>query len=338
MDTPTAQVVLARKSGTWLEWAEACRELRKAGTPAQALFETTGFEAQLQERLLASFQVYLSLVENGADENLLAGLKQLGVQPLYELRVLNREERQAAAALMAEKRWSATQTRELVRAVREFFRLPKPPEAFERTAADALAYRAWHLARAAANQSDRFTLVAQGLACSPSAGACQALEALLLQSVQGERSRPRLPLAVPDPEEAGPRAVPVAVSLTTADFKAVAAVLPKGPFGLVDPVQPVAVLPGWLAVSLAGDPVAVLLNVPELSGLLTETGPLLLLVDRACGWEEPSYYATDQEGRVCFDWLASPTKAVLGRVVLALRPPDLSLVPSQLEDPWELEE
>lgn len=334
--------VLARKSGTWLEWAEACRQLRQAGTPPQALFETTGFELQLQERLLASFQVYLSLVEGGADEELLTGIKQLGVQPLYELRVLNGEERRAAAALVAERRWSAAQTRELVRAVREFFRMPSPSEAFERTAVDALAYRCWRLARGAASQADRVTLVAQGLACDPSEGARRSLEALLIRSVRGERSLPRLPLAVPDAEEAAPRAVSVLEApFTSADFEAATPVRPRGPLGLVDPVAtPVAVLPGWPAVSLAADPLAVALDARELCDFEVGTGELLLLVDRAVRvWAGPACYAVDTEGRVRFEWLDAPTGAVLlGRVVLALQPPRGELVPVEPEDLWELDE
>lgn len=334
--------VLARKSGTWLEWAEACRQLRQAGTPPQALFETTGFEVQLQERLLAAFQVYLSLIEGGADEKLLADIKQLGVQPLYELRVLNREERRAAAVLVAERRWSAAQTRELVRAVRELFRRPSLPEGFERTAVDALAYRCWHLAREAASQADRVTLASQGLAFAPSAGASRALEALIIQSVQARRFLPRLPLVVPDTEEAAPRAVPALAgfSLTTVDFDATAAVRPRGPFGLVDPGIPVAVLPGWPTVSLAEDPLAVTLDARELWGFEIGEGEVLLLVDRAArSWEEPACYAVDAEGRVRFDWIDTPTEAVLlGRVVLVLRPPSDELVSIEPENLWELEE
>lgn len=333
--------LLARKSGTWLEWAEACRQLRKDGTPPQALFETTGFEVQLQERLLASFQVYLSLVEGGADEKLLVDIKQLGVQPLYELRLLNREERRAAAQLVAERRWSATQTRELVRAVREFFRMASPPEAFERTAADALAYRCWRLAREASSQVERITLASQGLATAPSETARRALEALLVQSVRSGRSLPRLPLFVPDSEEAAPRAVSVlAAPLATADFEAVVAVRPSGPFGIVDPVAtPLALLPGWPAVSLAEDPVAVALDAQELPGFEIGTGQVLLLVDRAArSWEEPACYAVNREGQVYFDWLAAPDEAVLlGRVILALKPA-VGIVRVEPEDPWDLDE
>ena len=335
-------VVLARKSGTWLEWAEACRQLRKDGTPPQALFETTGFEVQLQERLLASFQVYLSLVEGGADEKLLTDIKQLGVQPLYELRVLNREERRAAAQLVAERRYSATQTRELVRAVRELFRMTSQPEAFERTAADALAYRCWRLADGAASQTDRITLASQGLAAVPSEKARRALESLLVQSVQARRALPRLPLAVPDSEDTVPRMVPVLVApFSTADFEALAAVQPRGSFGLVEPAgQTLAVLPGWPAVSQAEDPVAIVLDGQELSDFQVGDGEVFLLVDRAArNWDEPACYAVDTEDGIRFLWIDAPSESVLlGRVVLVLRPPGGALLPVDPEDLWDLDE
>ncbi len=58
-------LLLRRKMGTWLEWAEACQTLLKAGYTDQQIFEGTGFESIQQNQIIVAVQVYKSMIAIG---------------------------------------------------------------------------------------------------------------------------------------------------------------------------------------------------------------------------------------------------------------------------------
>ncbi len=66
---------------------------------------------------------------------------------------------------------------------------------------------------------------------------------------------------------------------------------------------------------------------------------LLILVDRASqAWDEYKYFALDRAGQLVIEWCAAPpTEAILGQVVLVLRPKRL-LATGDADDRWQIEE
>jgi hypothetical protein len=68
---PDADVVqdillkLRRKEGTWVDWAQGCQTLQKAGLNPQQIFEETGFEPIQQNQIVVAEQVYQSAVKWG---------------------------------------------------------------------------------------------------------------------------------------------------------------------------------------------------------------------------------------------------------------------------------
>jgi Rubisco Assembly chaperone C-terminal domain/Rubisco accumulation factor 1 alpha helical domain/Rubisco accumulation factor 1 helix turn helix domain len=323
---------LRRKEGTWAEWGAACEQLQKAGQTAQAIFEATGFEPILQNQLMVGAQVYATLVQKGAAQNVIEHFSTRGSDILYELRILGQEERVSASELVYAKKIDVISVREVVKAIKDFSRLGVVPEGFSTHPGDIVAYQAWKSARQEKKLEDRARYLARGLSYAHSESARRKLEELLTDfAVVTVRKAPRLPIYRLDSEEELPCLLPVVgqYPVTKAALRAAPLVEEEGPFKIVTAkaLLPWVAIPGWQVVRLSEDPVAIVATTavfPEDAPGATPgpEEPILLVIDRADReWDADSYFLVEQEGQAQLQWLSEDTKAdLLGRLVLILRP------------------
>ena len=102
---------LRQKEGSWVEWGQACAYLQKNGYNPQEIFESTGFEPIQQNQVIVGSQVYASIEKVGVSEATSLHYFQKGSDVLYELRLLNHEERAAAVLLRPRGDRAITHTR-----------------------------------------------------------------------------------------------------------------------------------------------------------------------------------------------------------------------------------
>ena len=256
---------LLYKQGCWVDWGKACQQLQKAGYSAQQIFERAGFQAVQQNLIIVAAQVYESLVETGASEELLTYFQGPRSDVLYELRILKQAERLAAAKLAQDKRLDIDGAKEVARAVQQFSRLAQLPPGFSNHPGDAIAYQCWKQAKQKKDLSERSRHIAKGLKFADSDTARQAIEQLLGEfTTQSVQTAPLMPLYRLESETQLSRLVPFAgtLPLTSKELATVVAVNSEGAFNLVttSQSQTIAPVPGWQAVLKAGDPVAILLQ------------------------------------------------------------------------------
>lgn len=320
---------LRRKEGNWVAWGKACHALKKTGMDTQIIFEATGFEPIQQNQLAVAAQVFDAMVAGGISEKAKAHYETRGSDSLYEFRILPNEDRAAAADFAFENGLDSEQVKAVVKGLREFSYKEQPPAGFEQTMGDAAAYHYWRLAKQQGDLQVRSHLIAQSLRFATSNSARSKIEKLLTDfTVTQQKPAPRLPMFRIEDEADSPIIVPVAGQLPLAieDYKAVPAVEPEDPFGMVKFAGAGAWIPvpGWQVILSAEDPVAVLAgygqlpNAPE--GATTE--PVLVVIDRAKRqWDEFSYFVCDEGGQLSVQWFEeAPETKLLGGVVLVMRP------------------
>lgn len=335
---------LRRKEGNWVTWGHACQALQKAGYTAQAIFEATGFEPIQQNQIITAAQVYGNL--STASPAVQEYFQLRGSDVLYEFRILTQPERVAAASLACDKKLDVDAAHDLAKAIKDFSRLPHPPEAFTTAAGDAVAYQCWNLARQKEDLQERSRLIARGLNFAQSASARQQIEQLLTDfTVEKTETAPRLPLYRHDSEEELPRVIPVLgrLPLTIADLETVPMVEEQGPFRLVQFKGQGAwiAIPGWQVMLRAVDPVGLLARRDLLPTDFTSdpNEELLVIVDRQQRqWRADSYFLVEQSGQLDIQWFATaPATPLLAQVLLVMRPQKI-LDESAIFDPWGLED
>jgi len=320
---------LRRKEGTWVAWGKACHALQKTGMDTQVIFEATGFEPIQQNQLAVAAQVFDAMVLGGVSDQAKAHYETRGSDSLYEFRILPNDDRAAAADFAFSNGLDSDQVKEIVKGLREFFYSEKPPAGFEKTMGDAAAYYYWRLAKQQGDLQARSRLIAQSLRFATNNSARSKIEKLLVDfTVTQQKSAPRLPIFRIEEEADAPIIVPVAgpLPLKTEDYKAVPAVEPEDPFGMVKFSGTGAWIPvpGWQVILSAEDPVAVLAGYGQLpnppEGATTE--PVLVVIDRAKRqWDENSYFVTDEAGQLTVRWFEeAPAVKLLGGVILVMRP------------------
>jgi hypothetical protein len=321
-------LMLRRKQGSWVEWGQACQQLQKAGHSPQAIFEATGFEPIQQNQVMVAAQVYSGLVQADADAATLEHFGHRGSDILYEIRVFTQPERPAIAALAFQHKLDSDEAHDLVRTLKDFARVRKPPEAFTNHPGDAVAHQSWVQARQKSDLQERSRLIAKGLRFAYSLSARKELEKLLTDfSVTNVQSHPRLPVTRFDSEIDLPRILPLlgTLPLPSAALKAVPMIEEDGPFRLVKFAGEGAwvPLPGWQVIMTAEDPVAVLSNSDRLPMPPDQaTEEVLVIIDRAQrDWDDQSYFVFDTDGDIEVQWFPdAPVEKILGRVVLVVRP------------------
>ncbi|MFN9257903.1 RuBisCO accumulation factor 1, partial [Microcystis sp.] len=170
---------LLHKEGNWVNWGQKCQKLQKAGYDSQLIFEQTGFQNAQQNLIIVAAQVFESLIKSGADEDLLSYYIGPRSDVLYELRILNQEQRLGAAKLAAEKRIEVAEAHDIAKAIQDFSRLSQIPSEFTRHPGDAIAYQCWKRGKQKRDLAERAKLIAKGLKFAHSDSARQAIESLL---------------------------------------------------------------------------------------------------------------------------------------------------------------
>lgn len=316
-------LVLRRKQGNWVEWADLCQSLQGSGYSPQQIFEATGFEPIQQNQILGAAQVYASMLKSGVAGATAEHFQGRASDVLYEFRALSPSDRAAAADFACERKMDSDDAKELGKAMKDFSRLPKQPEHFSGHPGDVLAYYAWFAAKQKRDLQQRAVFIAKGLKFVQTAAARGQIEQLLTDfSTIQVKAAPRLPIYRLEADEEMPRVIPVVVALTGQALGAIAAVTPTEPFGVVSGSGSWVPVPGWQVIRKAKDPVALLWR----SDLLPQPLPggaedTLVIVDRGDRvWSEDSYFVCG-EGALEMRWFeAASEEALLGRVILVMRP------------------
>ncbi|MGA1624965.1 MAG: RuBisCO accumulation factor 1, partial [Prochlorothrix sp.] len=281
-----------------------------------------------------------------ADASVQAHFQQRGSDVLYELRLLNQEQRVKAASLALQHRLDLDEAKALAKAYQEFARVRKQPEGFEDQAGDAFAYHFWRLARGRSDLQDRSRLIAKGLRFAVSETARKKLEELLTDfTVVVSRAAPTMPLYRLEDETDLPRLVPLLGRLpvpVATVAQAAAARTIDHPFPVVELHEGGTwlPLPGWQSIVAAQDPVAVETQSDALPNPPAGKPELVIVViDRgSTDWDGESYYGVDRSGQLELAWFGeTPTEPLVGRVVVVLRAPRI-LDEDAITIPWQLEE
>ena len=336
---------LLHKEGSWVDWGKTCQQLQTAGYDSQALFEKTGFQASQQNLIIVAAQVYESLLAVGVSDDLLAYYRGPKSDVLYELRILNQEQRAEVAQLAKEKNLDHLETREVAKTFQTFSYMPQLPPGFTLHPGDAVAYQCWKQGKQKKDLQERTRLIAKGLKFAHSTTAREAIERLLSDfTVTPERSAPLLPLYRLENQEEIACLVPLAGTLPLSKD----GVLSAKKLETVEPFNAVSYsgtgsivpLPSWQAVLKASDPVAILCSSDRLPQSLTgQPEEVLVLVDRAMTtWNDQSYFLVEEEGKLDFQWFCDrPSSPLLGQVVIVLRPKKI-FDENNLLEPWQMDD
>lgn len=335
---------LLHKEGTWVEWGQICHKLQKAGYSTQEIFEETGFQNSQQNLVIVASQVFNNLVQGEVKPEILSYFKGPRSDVLHEFRVLNQQQRVAAALLAYDKRLDIDGAHLVAKAMKDVSRLSQLPEAFTSHPGDWVAYLSWKQAKSQKDLQQRSRLIAQGLKFAHSASAREAIEQLLSDfSVVKTVSEPLLPLYRLEVEEELPRIVPLAGTYPL-DSQQIAAVEPvtiEQPYGSVTVNGGSYVpIPGWQVVLKAKDPVAYFCTSDRLPKSLSgKVEEVLIILDRAnTTWNVNSYFIVEIDGDLELRWSETePTEAIVGQLVVILRPKKI-LDEGNLTQPWQMDD
>lgn len=335
---------LLHKEGSWVEWGQNCQKLQKAGYSSQKIFEDTGFQNSQQNLIIVAAQVFDNLVGANVASEVLTYFKGPRSDVLYEFRVLNQQQRVAAALLAYDKRIDVDGAHLVARAIKDVSRMSQLPEAFTNHPGDWVAYLSWKRAKGQKDLQQRSRLIAQGLKFAHSATAREAVEKLLSDfSVVTSATEPLLPLYRLEQEEELPRIVPLAGSypLNSQTIAAANKVAIEQPFGQIEVGSGTYVpIPGWQVVLKAKDPVGYLCpsdRLPkQLGGKVEE---VLIIIDRANrDWDINSYFVVEIENNLELRWFESePAEPIVGQLVLILRPKKI-LDEGNIIEPWQMDD
>jgi hypothetical protein len=336
---------LLHKEGTWVDWGKACQQLQKLGYTAQQIFEQTGFQASQQNLVIVSAQVYDSIAQAGVSQEVLTYCQGPKSDVLYELRILNQEQRAAAAQLAYEKKLDVDGAHEVARAVKEISRFSQLPEAFTSDPGDAVAYFCWKRARQKKDLQERSRLIAQGLKFARSQTAREAIETLLSDfTVVPSKTAPLLPIYRLESDSELPRIIPVAGSypISRQEIEIVARIDVQEPFRTIQVVSygTFVPVPGWQSVLKAVDPVGFFWPSDRLPKPLPgKVEEVLVILDRAVQeWDANSYFLVEKGDKLELQWFeAEPNLSILGQLVLILRPKKI-LDENNLTEPWQMDD
>ncbi|MEC4983695.1 MAG: RuBisCO accumulation factor 1 [Oscillatoria sp. PMC 1068.18] len=337
---------LRRKEGSWVQWGQSCRKLQKAGYNSQTLFEETGIEPVQQNQIIVAAQVYESIIQAGASEEIKNYFQGAKSDILYEFRILYGKQRLAAAELAQEKQIDVDGAHEVARAIKDFSRYTNNlPAGFTNHPGDAVAYQSWKLARAKKDIQDRSRLIAKGLQFAHSASAREQIEKLLTDfSIVPTRKAPLLPVYRQENESELARIVPIAgtLPLSVQEIEIVQPLEEIEPFRIVQYSGNGAALalPGWQAILKAIDPVAILCQSEQLPNTSSnKSEAVVAVVDRqATEWNVNSYFLVANEDNVEIQWFEeSPETPILGQLLLVLRAKKI-LDENNIVEPWQMDD
>lgn len=336
---------LLEKQGSWVDWGQACYQLQQAGYNGQSIFEQTGFQSSQQNLIIVASQVYESLVNTGVAEEVLSYYRGPKSDVLYELRILNQDQRAIVAELAREKTLEATEAKEVAKTFQAFNRLSQVPEAFTNHPGDAMAHQCWKQARQKKDLQDRTRLIAKGLKFAHSATARSAIEKLLMDfTVVPARSAPLLPLYRLEQESDISRIIAVVGSLPLSqnDLNRVENLVGVDSFNVVSysGTGSLVSLPGWQAILKADDPVAILCSSDRLpKSIPGPTETVLVVVDRSLqNWDVNSYFLVEENEELMFKWFEEdPNITLLGQIIIVVRPKKI-FDENNILEPWQMDD
>ncbi len=337
---------LLKKEGCWVDWGKITQKLQKAGIQPEEIFETTGLQKSQQNLVIVASQVYDSLEKQNAEASLLTYYQGPRSDVLYELRVLNQEQRLSAANLACDKKLDVDGAKEVAKAVQHFSRLSQPPTGFTLHPGDAVAYQYWKLARPKKNLADKTRLIAQGLKFAHSDTARQKIEVLLTEIVDTTtQNAPLLPIYRLENDEQLPCIIPVAGDLSASkDNLANVPVLETiEPFGIATVPSSnisVASVPSWQVILKAKKPVVILCRSEDLpKETATKSEELLVVVDlNQTQWDNNTYFLVFEDNQLKFNWFANePSCEIMGQLLIILRPKKI-FDEGNLTEPWQMDD
>ncbi|GAQ82384.1 hypothetical protein KFL_001090310 [Klebsormidium nitens] len=329
---------LTERMGLWHEWAPLISLLQKQGVSPKEIDEVTGLTGVEQNMTVVGAQVYKSLGAQGFPEDQLRFFDIAGSGVLYELRVLAVNQRRSAAEYIIDNNLDAKGVRELAKAIKDHERKRggEGRDAFTQAPGDAMAFAFYRNAKEARSEQERESLLEQGLSVVVTEAGRKKLEELLIKNKDVKKSvTARLQLVRLQRDETTPRAIPVVGALSEVS----AADVEAAPVARTDTLFPIftttghgkwVAVPSWTAISEAQAPVGILhpdaKTLPGDAGARTSGGPALVVVnrnDRALSDEH--YYLVEKTGEPGLALIqgsdADASGQVLGRVVVAVRPP-----------------
>ncbi|MEA5535768.1 RuBisCO accumulation factor 1 [Crocosphaera sp. XPORK-15E] len=336
---------LLHKEGTWVDWGKTCHQLQQAGYNSQTLFEQTGFQASQQNLIIVAAQVYESLVISEVSEDLLSYYRGPKSDVLYELRILNQEQRAIVAQLAKDKGLDYLDTKEVAKTFQTFSRLPQLPPNFTLHPGDAIAYQCWKQGKQKKDLQDRTRLIAKGLKFAHSMTAREAIEKLLTDfTAIPQRSAPLMPLYRLEEQQEMSCIVPLVgtLPLSKNEVEGVRPLDKVGPFNSVSysGKGSIVPLPGWQAVLKSVNPVAIFTPSDRLpQSIPGKPEEVLVLIDLAItDWDDNSYFLVEDEGELTFKWFSEqPSIPLLGQVVIVLRPKKI-FDENNLLEAWQMDD
>ena len=336
---------LLHKEGTWVDWGKTCYELQKAGCQPADIFEASGFQASQQNIVIVAAQVYDSLVKENIAPEVLTYYKGPKTDVLYELRILNQQQRANAAQLAYEKKVDVDGAHEIARIVKDVSRMSQLPEGFTSDPGDMVAYNCWKHARQRKDLQERSRLIAKGLKFANSQGARAAIERLLSDfTVAATHTAPLLPIYRLDTEEELIRIVPLVGTypLSRQEIDAVTQVEIQEPFRSVTISDrgTFVPIPGWQAVLKASDPVGYICDSDRLPKTLTgKVEQVLVIIDRAARtWDVNGYFLLETNEDIELRWSdTEPSESIIGQLVVVVRPKKI-LDEGNITEPWQMDD
>ncbi len=337
---------LLQKEGCWVDWGKTCQQLQQAGVSRQEIFEETGLQNSQQNLVIVASQVYDSLVKSNAQEELLNYFRGPRSDVLYELRVLNQEERLEGATLAKDKQLDVDGAKEVAKAIKHFSYLAQPPAGFTFQAGDAVAYQYWKLAKQKKTLPDKARLIAEGLKFAHSVTAREQIEKLLTDVANSQSSKPEplLPIYRLESEFDLPRILPVAGTfpLKVDEISNIPILSLEEPFGMTEIEKPVKLvaIPSWQVILQAEKPVVMFCQSEDLPKTVSnKSESILAVVDlEAKEWNANNYFLVNDQGNCQFSWFANhPSIEILGRLLLILRPKKI-LDENNLSQPWQMDD
>lgn len=339
-------ISLLHKEGCWVDWGKNCHKLQLSGVEKQEIFEKTGLQTSQQNLVVVASQVYDSLVKGEAPEELLTYYQGPRSDVLYELRILNHEERLAAALLAKEKQLDVDGASFLAKAMKHFSHLSQPPTGFTMHPGDAVAYQHWKSARQKKTLTDKARLISEGLKFAHSPSARQLIEQLLTEAVDSttKQNAPLLPIYRLESDEDLPCILPVVGTfpLTVADLDNVPILELVEPFGVTKVPQNTEIvsIPSWQVILKAQHPAVIFCKNEDLPRITsTKSEELLTIVDLAVkDWNINHYFMVLEDDRIKFDWFdRTPSCSILGQLLLILKPKKI-LDEGNLTEPWQMDD
>ena len=336
---------LLHKEGSWVDWGKVCQQLQKAGYTAQKIFEETGFQASQQNLVIVASQVYNSIAQADLAEEVLKYFQGPRSDVLHEFRILNQQQRAAAAKLAYDKKIDVDGAHQVARAVKDFSRLSQLPVGFVNHPGDAVAYLCWKNARQRKDLQERSRLIAQGLKFAHSQTARESIEKLLSDfTVVKTRTAPLLPIYRLESENELPCIIPLAGSfpLTRQEIEAVAQITKEEPFGNIQVSNggTFVPVPGWQAILKATDPLGFFYPSDRLpTSISGKVEQILVVIDRANQeWDVNSYFLVETEGKLELQWFEeAPESAIIGQLILIMRPKKI-FDENNITEPWQMDD